>query len=129
MLRITLAYVTGLTALVLLVDSGMLREAALWVNGVPLLDKAIHFVMFGVLALLANATLLRQRRWSAAGAIATGSLLVVIVSTAEEWSNGLVACRTWSLADLAANYLGVLCVGILPLLTWPGRAASGDPAG
>ena len=42
-------------------------------------------------------------------------MLVLTVATVEELSNLLVACRTWSPADLAANYLGVLCLGILPI--------------
>jgi VanZ family protein len=101
-----------------LVDFGGLHAVALYVNQLPAVDKAIHFCMFGLLALLANATLLRRPKWRTVGAIATGSIFAIIVSTVEEWSNLFVAYRTWSLSDLAANYLGILCLGTLPLAAW-----------
>lgn len=115
---ITLAYALGLAAILLLVDFGAWHELALVINQTFLLDKAIHFVMFGLLALLANATLLHRSRTRAIAAIATGSMIVLILSSLEEFSNGFVAYRTCSLADLAANYLGILCLGILPLAAW-----------
>lgn len=118
MIRITLAYALGLTAFLLMVDFGGLHDVALYVNHLAPLDKVIHFCMFGLLALLANASLVRRPRWRMVGAIATGSIFVLIVSTLEEYSNLFVACRTWSLADLAANYLGVVCLGILPMVAW-----------
>ena len=118
MIRITLVYALGLTALLLMVDFGSLHSVALYVNQLPVVDKVIHFCMFGLLALLANASLVRRPRWRMVGAIATGSILVLIASTVEECSNLFVACRSWSLADLAANYLGVVCLGILPLVAW-----------
>ena len=114
---ITWAYALGLAAFLLMVDFGALRDIALYVNNTFLLDKVVHFTLFGVLALLANATLLHRSR-SPAAAIATGSVIVFVVSTLEEISNGFVAFRTCSLADLAANYLGIICLGILPLLAW-----------
>ena len=114
MVRCTLAYALALTAFLLLVDFGGLHEVALVVNCLPLVDKVIHFGMFGLLALLANLSIIRWRGWSLGRAIATGSMLVLTGATVEELSNLLVACRTWSAADLAANYLGVLCLGILP---------------
>jgi VanZ family protein len=120
---ITLAYALGLAALLLLVDFGALRDVALYINHTFLLDKAIHFTAFGVLALLANATLLHRSRLHrshtrALGAIATGSAIVLLLSTLEEGSNAFVSFRTCSLADLAANYLGIVCLGVLPLVAW-----------
>jgi VanZ family protein len=115
---ITWAYALGLAALLVMVDFGALRDIALYVNHTFLLDKAVHFAMFGVLALLANATLLHRFRPRAVAAIATGSIIVLVLSTLEEISNSLVAFRTYSLGDLTANYLGIICLGILPLLAW-----------
>ena len=40
---------------------------------------------------------------------------MLIVATAEEYSNLFVPRRDWSLGDLTANYLGVACLGLLPL--------------
>ena len=115
---ITLAYALGMATLLLLVDFGALHDIALYINHTFLLDKLIHFVMYGVLALLANATLLHRSRNRTLGVIATGSIFVLLTSTLEECSNAFVVFRTCSLADLAANYLGILCVGVLPLVAW-----------
>lgn len=123
---ITLAYALGLAALLLLVDSGWMRDIGLYINHTFLLDKAIHFIMFGVFALLANATLLRRYRPRALGAIATGSIFVLLLSTLEEGSNAFVSFRTCSLADLAANYLGIVCLGVLPLVAWQRSQAGAD---
>jgi hypothetical protein len=117
---ITCAYALGLAAILLMVDFGALRDIALYVNQTFLLDKVVHFTLFGVFALLANATLLHRSRSRAhaVAAIATGSIIVFVLCTLEETSNALVRFRTCSLADLAANYLGIICLGILPLVAW-----------
>jgi hypothetical protein len=78
MIRLTIAYVIALAAVLLIIDFGVMRTAVLYVQQLPLVDKLVHFWMFGLFALL-----------------------------------------VWSLSDLAANYLGVLCVGVLPLIAWP----------
>lgn len=118
MTRLALAYFFVLVALLAMADFGLMRSAGAFVDRYPSLDKVIHFAMYGVLALLANAALSRQRGWSVMRAVATGSLIVVIGSTVEEYSNLLVASRNWSLGDLAANYLGVVCLGMLPFSVW-----------
>jgi hypothetical protein len=116
--RLVLAYSFVLAALLLVVDLGGLERLAWRVHELPYLDKSLHFVMFGLLALLVNGVLLRHRQWSLIRTFATGSILVLIVATVEECSNVLTAYRKCSLADLAANYLGVVCLGILPLVAW-----------
>ncbi len=115
---VTLAYAVGMATLLLMADFGALRDVALFISHTFLLDKAIHFAMYGLLALLINASLLHRSQSRTFGTIATGSILVVIVSTLEECSNAFVVFRTCSLADLAANYLGIVCLGILPLVAW-----------
>jgi VanZ family protein len=116
MTRLALGYTAALLILLLLADFGALRPLGTLVNSVPTLDKFLHFLMYGGMALLANAALTRRPRWSLIGAIATGSIIVIIVSTIEEYSNSFTPCRTWSLSDLAANYLGIGCLGILPFV-------------
>jgi VanZ family protein len=115
---ITLTYTLGLGSLLLFVDFGGFRHVALFVNHTFLLDKIVHFLMYGVLALLVNASLVRRSPSRAFRAIATGTTIVLVVATLEEASNALVASRTCSLADLVANYLGILCLGVLPLIAW-----------
>jgi VanZ family protein len=87
-------------------------------HDLPFGDKVIHFTLFGLLALVANLALASRGRRPLARAIVMGSLIVLFVATAEEYSNKFVAGRDWSLGDLTANYLGVACFGMLPLW-WP----------
>jgi VanZ family protein len=75
-------------------------------------DKVLHFLLFGGLALVANLALAFHRPRSFARAIVMGSILVMIVATAEEYSNQYLVRRDWSLGDLTANYLGVVCLGL-----------------
>ncbi len=127
MTRITLLYAAALATLLVLADTHQLPTLARHINDFPVLDKVIHFSMFGLLALLVNLSLVRSTRWPAAGAIVTGGIIVAALATGEELSNLLVPARQYSLGDLAANYLGVVCVGMLPLWVWSRRtSAAGD---
>ena len=74
-------------------------------------------MLFGLLALVINLALV-GRSTSLRRTIVTGSAIALIVATVEEYSNRFIAVRDWSLGDLAANYLGVLCLGVLPFLPW-----------
>lgn len=115
MIRIALAYAALLATVVLAADTGRLPQFAQQLHDLPYGDKVAHFTMFGLLALAANMALASRARRSLVRAIVIGSVFVLIVSTAEEYSNRFVATRDWSLGDLAANYLGVACIGLLPL--------------
>ena len=118
MSRITLAYALGMAVLLLMVDFGALRDVATYVQNTFLLDKVIHFTMYGLLALLATASLLHRSPSRPFVVIATSASLVLILATLEELSNAFVAFRSYSATDLVANYLGILCLGVLPLLAW-----------
>jgi VanZ family protein len=67
-----------------------------------------------VLALVLNAALASRPRMTWLRAIVTGSILVLIASTVDETTNLFSPYRTWSTGDLAANCLGILCLGIVP---------------
>jgi VanZ family protein len=99
----------------LLVDFGALAPLSKYINAYPVFDSLIHFVMYGILALVANAALACRRRGSLTRAIATGSIFVFVAATVEECSNLVVPCRGWAVSDLAANYLGILLLGIVPV--------------
>lgn len=115
MIRIALAYTALLVAIVFAADVGWLPRFVETVHDLPYGDKALHFLLFGGLALVANLAFASRGRRSLARAIVIGSILVLIVATVEEYSNRFVARRDWSLGDLTANYLGVVCLGMLPL--------------
>jgi len=129
MIRIALAYAALLAAIVVAADAGWLPRFAERLHDLPFGDKVLHFTMFGLLALAANLALASRGRRSLARAIVIGSIFVLIVATAEEYSNRYLLRRDWSLGDLTANYAGVACFGLLPL--WRPRffsrgAAAGD---
>jgi VanZ family protein len=115
MTRIALVYAVLLFTVLGLADFGALGPVGRFVNAHAWLDKLIHFAMYGVLALLVNTALFTRPHWSWARSVVTGSIVALIASTVEEYTNLLVPCRSWSLGDLSANYLGILCIGILPL--------------
>ena len=77
----------------------------------------MKLAVIGLLALVANLALAESTRRSLVRAVVTGCILVLVASTVEEYSNRYSPHRDWSLGDLAANYLGVLCLGMLPLWT------------
>jgi polysaccharide biosynthesis protein VpsQ len=115
MLRIALTYGALLAAIVVAADTGWLPHFAERLHDLPFGDKVIHFTLFGLLALAANLALASRGKRSLARAIVLGSIFVVVIATAEEYSNLFVSRRDWSLGDLTANYLGVACLGLLPL--------------
>ncbi len=122
MTRLALGYAVGIFVFLLLADVGALNPMISFLAGYRHLDKAVHFLMYGSLALVVNAALASRPNWSLARAIATGSMIVLIASTADEYSNMLVPQRGWSLADLAANYLGIALVGILPCVCYAAQS-------
>ena len=84
----------------------------------PNIDKAGHFLLYGILGLLINLTLFRsyphgQRVWLA---VSSGAVLALLIGL-EEWSQQLFTNRTSSLADLTASYLGVIFFAWLAIKT------------
>jgi hypothetical protein len=126
MIRIALAYAALFVVMVVAADAGWLPRFAEWLHDLPYCDKAVHFVMFGTLALVANLALASRGNRSLGRAIVIGSIFAMIVATAEEYSNRYFMMRDWSLGDLAANYLGVACLGMLPL--WQRQIVPRDAA-
>lgn len=122
MKRITFCYAFLLGLITLLADAGTLRPILQPLQEIPLADKALHFLLVGILALFVNLSI---RRWAVASvwaALVPGSLAVAVASALEESSNIVVDGRNWSLGDLAANLLGVLCLGIVPLIVYQFQA-------
>jgi polysaccharide biosynthesis protein VpsQ len=116
--RLALIYASFIFGVVLLADSGHLPRSIQVVHDLPHVDKLIHFSIFGSLALCVNLALASNRRWSVTRAVVTGSILVLLLCTLEEGTNYWVPYRDLSLGDLTANYLGVLCLGVVPMLGW-----------
>jgi VanZ family protein len=94
--------------IIVLADAGKLGALA-FVNKIPYGDKAGHFVLYGILTLLLDLTLVRSlpRRSPRLVVVSTGLLLALLIG-AEEYSQNYFAARTFSLLDLAFSYLGVI---------------------
>ena len=94
--------------IIVLADAGRLGMLAT-INQIPFADKAGHFILYGILALLVNLALfhaspLQNRRRVA---VTTGLILVVLIGL-EEVSQQFFAERSFDLVDLTFSYLGVV---------------------
>ncbi len=79
-----------------------------WVNGIPFGDKAGHFFLIGVLAMLLNHALSYQVHRISRWQWQRGGLVVLLVMTMEEFSQLWFSSRSFDVGDLLANALGVL---------------------
>ena len=129
MIRLTFSYIVLLAVVTWLADTGELRDILRQLHAVPWGDKMLHFTLVGTLALLVNLSIRTIWRWPLWPSVVPGTLLVTIAATAEECSNIVVVARNWSPADLAANYLGIVCVGIVPMLVLHNMGRSETEAG
>ncbi|MEP6896850.1 MAG: VanZ family protein [Chloroflexota bacterium] len=73
------------------------------------LDKVGHFVLYGILILLFDLTLIHAlpNRSPKLVVVSIGLILAVLIG-AEEFSQKLFPTRTFDLIDLTASYLGVI---------------------
>jgi VanZ family protein len=122
MTRLALGYAVGIFVFLLLADFGRLNPVISVLAGYRHLDKVVHFFLYGSFALVVNLALASWPNWSFARAITTGSMIVLIASTVDEFSNLLVPQRDWSLVDLAANYLGIVILGVLPCVCYAAQS-------
>ena len=128
-----------LAAVVVLADAGLLPS---WIKQVwtwPMGDKVAHFTLLGAMAMLVSLWL-RGAGWRLGPIkVFKGEVAVGLVVLAEEVSQRWVPHRTFSLGDLAADFLGIACFGVVARLLarrwWPearqeakeGPGVQGDP--
>lgn len=94
--------------IIVLADTGNLGVLG-FINQIPYGDKAGHFILFGILALLLDLTFIRSlpNRDPKLVALSTGLILAFIIGV-EEYSQQFFTSRTFSLLDLVFSYLGVI---------------------
>lgn len=114
---LTILFAAFIGLIIILADLGRLG-IIYQVNRIPYADKAGHFILYGILALLINLSLFRwrpdrSRKWIA---VISGLILVVLIGL-EEFSQQNFSNRTFSLADLSASYLGVIVFAWLAVRT------------
>jgi VanZ family protein len=76
-------------------------------NAIPFGDKVGHFFMYGLLAFVMNFAL-KFRSFGKSLISQHGAVVILMLSSAEEFNQIFVATRTFSFLDLAANLCGVL---------------------
>jgi polysaccharide biosynthesis protein VpsQ len=114
---LTILFTLFIILIIVLADADRLGLLKL-VNRLPLGDKAGHFILYGILALLINLTCFRSlpsqsRTWIAV----TSGLVLGLLIGMEEYSQRYFSSRTFSLSDLSASYLGVIFFSWLAIRT------------
>ncbi len=111
---LTVLFTAFIILIVVLADMGRLGILN-QINRIPYADKVGHFILYGILALLIDLTLFRslppeRSRGSSPMRIAVISgLILALLIGLEELSQRNFPTRTFSLADLSASYLGLIC--------------------
>jgi VanZ family protein len=106
--RITILFSIFILLVIVLADLGKLGILGV-LNSIPYADKAGHFILYGILTLLLDLSFLRSfRDHSPSLLVFRIALILALLIGLEEFSQQYFAKRTFSLADLAASYLGVL---------------------
>ena len=105
---LTLFFTLFILLIIILADHGKLGIFGV-INQIPYGDKAGHFILYGMLTLLLDLTLIRSvpNRSPKLLVILMGLCLVLIIGL-EEYSQQFFAKRTYDLVDLTFSYLGVL---------------------
>lgn len=113
---ITGLYIIFLCTISVIADSDAGKPIFSILKIVPDSDKALHFLLIGMLAFFINQNMKNKtvRLWSIE--LLVGSLIVTGIFTIEEFSQLFLVNRRFSLADMFANYAGIFLFGKLSLL-------------
>jgi VanZ family protein len=104
---LTILFALFILLIIVLADLGKL--STLFFTRIPYADKAGHFILYGILALLINLTLFRSLPLHSRKPVAVVSgLILALLIGIEEFSQQYFSNRTFSLGDLSASYLGVI---------------------
>ena len=105
---ITILFTLFIILIIVLADTGNLGIMS-FVYRMPYADKVGHFILYGILILLINLTLLRAipSRSRSRIVLLSGLTLALLIGI-EELSQQHFSNRTFDLVDLSASYLGVI---------------------
>ncbi len=119
---LTFFFVLFILLVIVLADMGILARYVGFVYAMPYGDKAGHFILYGILALLINLTVFRSHPDASSSlrtsrkllAVKTGLILALLIGL-EELSQQYFSSRTFSGLDLSFSYLGVIAFSWLAL--------------
>jgi polysaccharide biosynthesis protein VpsQ len=105
---LTVLFTLFIILIIVLADTGNLGIVG-FIYHIPYADKLGHFILYGILVLLINLTLLRSNPSQSPNRIVllSGLTLAILIGI-EELSQQHFANRTFDLVDLSASYLGVV---------------------
>ena len=110
---LAILYTLFLVLLVFLVDQKQYQFLFRFVRRTPYGDKAGHLILMGLFSLVVNLALSCRKIRIGRFSILTGSLLVALVVTLEEFSQRFVRYRTFDPVDLLFDYTGIFLFGLL----------------
>ncbi|HEX8747287.1 MAG TPA: VanZ family protein [Pyrinomonadaceae bacterium] len=110
---LAIVYALFLALLVFMADQKQYQFIFRVVRRTPYADKAGHFLLMGVLSLLVNLALSCRKTRIGKLSLLTGSLVVALVVTLEEFSQIFVRYRSFDPVDLLCDYAGIILFGLL----------------
>ncbi len=110
---ITAIYILVIAGIVIIANVKSTRYLLNFSGGIPYFDKIAHFLLMGVFSFLVNLVL-KGRKFSIWKLrYLSGSLIVLIIVTIEEFSQIFISGRAFDPGDLVADYLGIILFGEL----------------
>jgi len=105
---LTFFFLLFIVLIIVLADLGQLGILGA-INKIPFGDKAGHFILYGILTLLLDLTLIRSlsNRDAKLIVVCMGLVLILLIGL-EEYSQQFFPKRTYDLVDLTFSYLGVI---------------------
>ena len=108
---LAVVYVAAIGLLIVSADSGEIPWILSFYRYIPFGDQVGHFFLMGLLSLAFNYVFRFKRMGASGHSPFVGAVVVAALITVEECSQIFIASRSFSLADLAANYAGIVFFG------------------
>jgi VanZ family protein len=105
---VAILFTLFIVLIIILADAGKLGILG-FLNRIPFGDKVGHFILYGILTLLIDLTLIRSRPdLSRSLIVLRCALILALLIGIEEFSQQYFPNRSFDLVDLAFSYLGVI---------------------
>ena len=112
---LALGFLLFICWIIFLADTGQKIFASSYVRHLPFGDKAGHFLLYGLLAFLANLALDNKRIRVFSYQVLLGAVLVLIFAIAEEFTQIMLSTRDFELLDIVCDLGGVALFSWLSL--------------
>ena len=110
---LTSAFILFILLIIYFANTGTMPTVFMAIQNFPYGDKVAHFVLMGTLSFLVNLALHGRTHTLSSRPFLLGSFAVALIVLLEELSQIFLPNRTFSLADLTADFLGIFLFGRL----------------